>query len=110
MIVNLSAGTEERFISQHNLCKVARVLVTLNSSLVTSCNSLEVINPSSLEEATKLSLEATTLLQNSSRWFPLATPSTIPHLIPDPQKEVSQHTVKILSPPSKLLIILMQCD
>ena len=104
----IDTGIGVQFTSQHNLCK--EVQVTLNNSLeVISCNSLEVISLSSLE-ATKLSLEASTLLQNSSRWSPLATLLTIPHLILDPQKEVSQHTIKILSPPSKLLIILMQCD
>ena len=104
----ITAGIGVQFTSQHNLCK--EVQVTLNSSLVTSCNSLEVISLSSLEEATKLSLEASTLLQNISRWSPLATLLTIHHLILDPQKELSQHTIKNLSPPSKLLIILMQCD
>ena len=99
-ILILTAGTEERFIGQHSLCKVeAKVLVTLNSPLLdTRCNSLGVINHS-------LNQEATILLQSSSRWFPLVTLLTIPHRILDPQS-----VIKILSQTSKLLTIPMQCD
>merc|ERR1712083_696948 len=96
-------GTEERFTRQHNLCKVA--LVTLSKVLVTSCNILELLSHSSLE-AIKL---ATTLLQSNSRWSPLAILPSL-RLILALLRGVSRLTITTLSPPSRLLIILMQCD